>query len=53
MDKLISYMTTANRLWYTAQSLINEFGKDALNEAWTNGLIEIREGLNGKVIKLK
>ena len=53
MSEIITYMTTQNRLWYNAQTLINQFGKDSLNELWQSGKIEIREGINVKVIKLK
>lgn len=53
MNEITAYMTTQNRLWYSANSLITMFGKDGLNKLWKSGKIEIREGINGKVIRLK
>lgn len=52
MTEIETYMTTKNRVLYKSTQLIRLFGKDELNRLYLENKIEIRKGLNEKVIKL-
>ena len=52
MTEIETYMTTKNSVWYKSTELIRLFWKDELNRLYLENKIEIRKGLNEKVIKL-
>ena len=53
MSEIERHMTESNRLWYSSIDLIRRFGRDQLNRLHLEGKIEVRPGLNFKVVKLK
>jgi hypothetical protein len=53
MTQLHRHLIENNRVWYSSIDLINKFGRDELNKLYIDGLIDVRNGLNTKVIKLK
>lgn len=50
---ILAYLQQSTTEWHSSIELIRMFGRDALNVLYKIGYIEVREGLNCKVIKLK
>lgn len=38
-------------MWHNCINLINKFGREQLNELYAKNKIEVRQGINSKVIK--
>lgn len=53
MNDLEAFLERNNRVWYNSIKLINKYGRDKLNELYTQNKIEVRNGINCKVIKYK
>lgn len=53
MSDLEAFLSTSKILWHGSLKLINKFGRIALNELYREGKIEVREGINEKVIRYK
>ncbi len=50
---ILAFLKASNTPWHSSISLIQQFGRNELNRLYLEGLIDIREGANCKVIKLK
>ena len=52
MDDLEYYLRQERRVWYKSTDLLNKFSREELNALFLAKNIEVRNGLNCKVIKL-
>ena len=52
MDDLEHYLRQERRVWYKSTDLLNKFSREQLNALFLAKKIEVRNGLNCKVIKL-
>lgn len=52
MDDLEYYLRHERRVWYKSTDLLNKFSREQLNALFLAKKIEVRNGLNCKVIKL-
>ena len=52
MDNLEHYLRQEKRVWYKSTDLLNKFSREELNALFLAKKIEVRNGLNCKVIKL-
>ena len=52
MDNLKEYLSKEKRVWYKSTDLLNKFSREELNALFLAKKIEVRNGLNCKVIKL-
>ena len=50
---ILDFLKQSITPWHSSIKLIQIYGKDALNQLYKDGLIEVRKGINCKVIKLK
>jgi hypothetical protein len=53
MTEIERYMIESKSVWYNPIDLIRKFGREELNRLYVENKIEIRNGLNNKVIRLK
>lgn len=53
MSDLELFLSTSMHVWHNSISLINKYGKADLNMLYKDGKIEIRNGVNVKIIKYK
>lgn len=53
MSEIEAFLATKKRVWYKATDLLRKFGRNELNRLYAENKIEIRQGINNKVIKLK
>lgn len=53
MSEIEAYLRQQKRIWYKSTDLINMFGREELNSLFKCNKIEVRNGLNEKVVKLK
>ena len=51
MTDLELFLSTSNKIWHNSIVLIRKFGKNDLNTLYLENKIEVRNGLNNKVIK--
>ena len=49
---LKEYLSKEKRVWYKSTDLLNKFSREELNALFLAKKIEVRNGLNCKVIKL-
>ena len=52
MDNLEHYLRQEKRVWYKSTDLLNKFSREELNALFLAKKIEVRNGLNCKVVKL-
>ena len=52
LDNLKEYLSKEKRVWYKSTDLLNKFSREELNALFLAKKIEVRNGLNCKVIKL-
>lgn len=53
MSEIEAYLRQQKRIWYKYTDLLNKFSREELNALFLAKKIEVRNGLNCKVIKLK
>ena len=51
MSDLEEFLSHSTLLWHDSLKLIYKFGRNALNDLYFEGKIEVREGINRKVIR--
>lgn len=51
MSDLETFLSTNTVLWHSSIVLIKKYGKEELNRLYVDKKIEVREGLNCKVVK--
>ena len=53
MTDLETFLSTDSGLWYSSIKLISKYGREELNRLYIDDKIEVREGLNCKVVRYK
>lgn len=51
MTDLELFLSISNKIWHNSVYLIRKFGKNDLNALYLENKIEVRNGLNNKVVR--